>query len=90
MKKFSLFSALLGAAYFIYSIYVYFSGERSLLYLIFSLLLAFSLIFSSLDKILSLQQTHPMLYKFVGISFMIITVIYFIVALMLLYMERGL
>ncbi|MBR5068721.1 MAG: hypothetical protein IKX25_04915 [Bacteroidales bacterium] len=89
MKKFSLFSALLGAAYFIYSIYAYFSGERSLLYLIFSLLLAFSLIFTGIDKIFSLQQTHPLLYKFVGISFMIITVIYFIVALVVLYMERG-
>ena len=89
MKKFALFSALLGAVYFIYSFYAYFSGECSLLYFIFGLLLASSLIFTGLTKIFSWELTHPKLYKYVSIAFMIIAVIYFIVALVMLYMARG-
>ena len=47
---------LLGATYFIYNIYAYFSGVRSLMSMIFGLLLATSLILLGLDRISHLEQ----------------------------------
>lgn len=79
---------LLGATYFIYNFFAYFSGVRSFISMIFGLLLAFYLIFSGLDKIFLLEQTRPRLYKYVCIAYMIITVIFFIVSIVVLYISR--
>ena len=89
MKKFAIFMVLLGATYFIYNFYAYFFGERSLMYMIFGLLLATSLILSGLDSIFHLEQTHPRLFKYFGITFMVFSFIFFIVALVHAYLSRG-
>ena len=65
MKKIGIFLSLLGATYFIYNFYAYFSGVRSLMSLLFGLLLATSLILSGLDRISHLEQTHPKFHVFV-------------------------
>ena len=88
MKKFALFLTLFGVASFIYNFCAYFSGLRSIIHLIFSLLLSFYFIFTGLDGIFSWQQTRPRLYKYVCIAYMIITVIFFIVSIVVLYMSR--
>ena len=80
---------LLGATYFIYNFYAYFSGARSLMSMIFGLLLATSLILSGLDSIFHLEQTHPRLFKYFGITFMIFAFIFFIAFIVQVYLSRG-
>ena len=80
---------LLGATYFIYNFYAYFSGARSLMYMIFGLLLATSLILSGLDSIFHLEQTHPRLFKYFGITFMVFSFIFFIATIVEVFMSRG-
>lgn len=89
MKKFGIFLSLLGVMYFIYNFYAYFSGARSLMYMIFGLLLATSLILSGLDSIFHLEQTHPKLIKYFGITFMIFAFIFFIATIVEVYLSRG-
>lgn len=89
MKKFAIFMVLLGATYFIYNFYAYFFGERSLMSMIFGLLLATSLILLGLNRIFNLEQTRPKLYKYAVIIFGTLTVIFFIVALVHAYLSRG-
>lgn len=80
---------LLGATYFIYNFYAYFSDVRSLMSMIFGLLLATSLILLGLDRISHLGQTHPRLYKYFGITFMIFAFIFFVAVIVEVYMSRG-
>ena len=89
MKKFAIFMVLLGATYFIYNFYAYFFGERSLMYMIFGLLLATSLILSGLDSIFHLEQTHPRLLKYATIIISTIAVILFIAFIVQAYLTRG-
>ena len=89
MKKFAIFMVLLGATYFIYNFYAYFSGVRSLMTMFLGLLLAISLILSGLNRIFNLEQTHPKLIKYFGITFMIFAFIFFIATIVEVYMSRG-
>ena len=89
MKKLGIFLALFGAAYLIYKIWAYYAGITSLTSLTFGVLLAIYLIFDGLDKILSWEQTHPKLYRYVGISFLICMIIFFIVVIVQAYLSRG-
>ena len=89
MKKFALFLILFGVASFIYNFCAYFSGLRSIIHLIFSLLLSFYFIFTGLDGIFSWQQTRPRLYKYVVITYMIVGSILFIAFIVDEYMSRG-
>ena len=89
MKKLGLFLVLFGAVYLIYKIWAYSTGVISQTSLIFGVLLAIYLIFDGFDKIYSWEQTHPKLYKYVGISFLICMIIFFIVTLVEVYLSRG-
>ncbi|MBR3029267.1 MAG: hypothetical protein IKH58_14130 [Bacteroidales bacterium] len=89
MKKYAIFMVLLGATYFIYNFYAYFSGVRSLMTMFLGLLLAISLILSGLNRIFNLEQTHPKLIKYFGITFMIFAFIFFIATIVEVYMSRG-
>ena len=89
MKKFGIFLSLLGATYFIYNFYAYFSGVRSLMSMIFGLLLATSLILLGLDRISHLKQTHPKLLKYATIIISTIAVILFIAFIVQAYLSRG-
>ncbi len=89
MKKFGIFLSLLGATYFIYNFYAYFSGVRSLMSLLFGLLLATSLILSGLDRISHLEQTHPKFLKYATIIISTIAVILFIAFIVQVYLTRG-
>ena len=89
MKIFAIYTTLLGVAYFIYNIYAYFSGERSLMSMIFGLLLATTLILSGLNSIFHLGQTHPRFFKYFGITFMIFAFIFFIATIVDVYLSRG-
>ena len=80
---------LLGATYFIYNFYAYFSGVRSLMSMIFGLLLATSLILLGLDRISNLEQTHPKFLKYSAIIISTIAVILFIVFIVQAYLTRG-
>lgn len=89
MKKFGIFLSLLGATYFIYNFYAYFFGVRSLMSMIFGLLLATSLILLGLDRISHLEQTHPKLLKYATIIISTIAVILFIAFIVQAYLTRG-
>ena len=89
MKKFAIFMVIFGATYFIYNFYAYFSGVRSLMSMIFGLLLATSLILLGLDRISHLEQTHPRLYKYFGITLMVFSFIFFIATIVKVYLSRG-
>ena len=89
MKKIAVFMVLLGATYFIYNFYAYFSGVRSLMSMIFGLILATSLILLGLDCISHLEQTHPKLLKYATIIISTIAVILFIVFIVQTYLTRG-
>ena len=88
-EKFAIFMVLFGATYFIYNFYAYFSGVRSLMSMIFGLLLATSLILSGLDMIFHLEQTHPRLLKYATIIISTIAVILFIAFIVQAYLTRG-
>ena len=89
MKKFGIFLSLLGATYFIYNFYAYFSGLRSLMSMIFGLLLATSLILLGFDRISHLEQTHPKFLKYATIIISTIAVILFIAFIVQVYLTRG-
>ena len=80
---------LLGATYFIYNFYAYFSGLRSLMTMFLGLLFATFLILMGLDMIFHLEQTHPRLFKYFGITFMVFSFIFFIATIVEVYMSRG-
>ena len=89
MKKLGLFLVLFGAVYLIYKIWAYSTGVISQTSLIFGVLLSIYLIFDGFDKIYSWEQTRPKLYKYVGISFLICMIIFFVVTLVEVYLSRG-
>ncbi len=89
MKKFAIFMVLFGATYFIYNFYAYFSGVRSLMSMIFGLLLATSLILLGLDRISHLEQTHPKFLKYSAIIISAIAIILFIAFIVQAYLTRG-
>ena len=67
MKKIAVFMVLLGATYFIYNFYAYFSGVSSLKSMLFGLLLSTQLILLGIDMIFHLEQTHPKFLKYSAI-----------------------
>ena len=89
MKKFGLFSALLGASYFIFKIWDYTSGNIGMMSFLFGLIVALYFIFTGFDDIFGWKKTRPKLYKYGTIFFSALLFIFLIVFIVQAYLTRG-
>ena len=89
MKKFGYFSLLFGTIYAIYKICAFATGHIGWMSFSFGILLALYFISDGFNKIFSLEQTRPKLYKYGAIAFLIVMVILFIAFIVNVYLTRD-